>query len=563
MVAVTLPAPDDTRDFGRFLRAQGMVKFVQGKKVVFWPHGKYSVVTDEITGAGLYDGSHQPGWGGRLPAPVGGVPPLASWQEDAILQAGTMWRLGIGHRMGLGKTRTAIEIMRQDYTYDHLHKFLVMTPKVLPTTWVSQLNKWWPGHPFTVCMPKGWAAKLRQVLPAHEVDLLKVQVKDYMPGIKGPVLFLGTWMCGVKVWEEMKAFGADAVFFDEAHRLQNSSSDTHKKSLALWGCSPEGPQRVVCLTGTPLTQEPISLHGPQRFIEPSVFPWARSKFAQWFKPDQTVMRITGAYKPSKEFVDEKHERKFLDVMENFWHVVQDANRTWPEPVYKEVPVSNRFVKHEAQMLRSGVLTLPPLVDGEDDVVVVTDGPAEKGLRAIELCQGFVGIMDLDDEGRRVRVETRWLCDPVDTPKAKALAEIIANHDDGSPLVVFCQWSPDVHMASAVCQAAGVKYGLHTGKHKDALTASNEIREGLDVIICQVKASAEGLQLTAAHTAVWVSTPREITVWRQANSRLDRTGQTRQVTNIMLFAGERDRKAYENLVAGKNFLDDLINQVGAG
>lgn len=153
---------------------------------------------------------------------------------------GTAWLLN--DEMGVGKTPSAIEIMRQR----NVRSALIVCPALVRLDWLDRLNEWWTDHPKAAVVSIGSAAQKTDepfVITSYEL------AKHFIE----------------------RAF--DAIVVDESHYVANGTgphaaqrSRTVRKTLIR-------NQRAVRLelTATPISNEPKGLHHQLDILWPGRF----------------------------------------------------------------------------------------------------------------------------------------------------------------------------------------------------------------------------------------------------------------------------------------------------
>lgn len=152
---------------------------------------------------------------------------------------------------GLGKTLTLITILKYRYEQSLVTTPMIVVPKPLISTWVDELNQWWPDHlPISVCPTR--------ILP-QTISLVNI---DKFSHSYSPLCFSSI----------------DFFVIDEATKIKNMSSIRTKYILKK---TVNIPYKAI-LTGTPFTSSPLSLYPLLKFLSPSLTPYPFSVFKNYF-----------------------------------------------------------------------------------------------------------------------------------------------------------------------------------------------------------------------------------------------------------------------------------------
>lgn len=162
-------------------------------------------------------------------------PQLYPFQRDAVCQAIKEKRLIIGFDMGLGKTFTAIEVIR----CSKAKKTLIVCPAAVRTQWVDMFEKHWPSCTDVQCL-----VKARFYDPKDTASITVISY-DFLTAIKLPV-------------------DLDVIVFDELHYLQHYTSQRSEAAAELVDSNSEAIQ--IGLTGTLITTEPKGIYNPLNLL---------------------------------------------------------------------------------------------------------------------------------------------------------------------------------------------------------------------------------------------------------------------------------------------------------
>lgn len=166
-------------------------------------------------------------------------PKLFPYQVEAANRALTQRRLLIALEMGLGKTPTAIEVMRTA----KCKTALIICPASVRIQWERELDSWWPKHPPVLIVENSKISKSRAapiIITSYEL------AKNYSKSL------------------------FDAVIVDESHYVQNRKS--YRSRIVAEILQRQLPTTFrLLLTGTPVMNEPWQLWHQLNCLVPANF----------------------------------------------------------------------------------------------------------------------------------------------------------------------------------------------------------------------------------------------------------------------------------------------------
>jgi SNF2 family DNA or RNA helicase len=224
-----------------------------------------------------------------------------------------------------------------------------------------------------------------------------------------------------------------------------------------------------------------------------------------------------------------------------------------------------------QVTKRDVLDLPPTLDTfryfdldkneaaaytqcmNEFVVDVKDGKVNVSnalVRLLKLAQLTGGFVKSDD-GRSI---------DVGESKAKVLSDVLEDLSN-EPVVVFCRFHNDLDTVKRVCMAHGLTFSELSGR-MNHLKAWQDGES--DVLIVQINAGSEGIDLTRAAFCVYYSVGFSLGTFEQSQARIDRPGQTRPVTYIHLQARNTiDEVIHKSLEAKREVVGFVLDMAKAG
>lgn len=182
------------------------------------------------------------------------LPPLWQHQIDTITLAREKTCWGLLHEMGVGKTRTMIEILREKCARnERLLKTLVLCPPVVLQNWKNEIVKFSKIQAEDVVLLKG--------SQGERYDLIMQHVQKE----KLPKIFLINYE-GLQMEKVVKAlswYGLECIIADESHRIKSPESKRTKTLLAL----AKDVKYKYIMTGTPVLQGPLDLFTQFQFLD--------------------------------------------------------------------------------------------------------------------------------------------------------------------------------------------------------------------------------------------------------------------------------------------------------
>lgn len=379
--------------------------------------------------------------------------------------------------MGLGKSKQVLDAVATMKP----RNVLVIAPKTLTYNWLAEVEKWYPNWDCSV-VPD--AKKLRGEFWSRlaKVDL-QIIIANYEK------LLLADW----------PSIDWDVIVFDEANKIKNTKTKTHKLAKKLKG------QYIWALSGTPMEIRLDDLYGIMSILRPSVFgTWTR------FKDHHLVMdgwgNIIGQTKT--ELLKERIAPWMLRRKK------EDVLKQLPPKLYNNVFIElGHEEKREYDKIKKDFVTW--LTENEKSLNQAT------AIVQLLRLQQFVDSPDLlADEGD---AEVRG-------SKLAALEEIIQEHD--GRLMVFTRFE---QMANRLVSWLGLNpQALISGPIPAAARVSRvaAFNAGtLGKVLVSTDAGAYGLNVTGADVVVHYDQLWNPGKMWQREDRLHRIGQT-QTVNVL-------------------------------
>lgn len=445
-------------------------------------------------------------------------------QEEAYQFAMSRPATMLAMDMGTGKTRVAIDLAmdRPD-----VWRVLVVCPKAVISVWPKELGK----HADI----RQWSCCTRQ--PGKIEDEAK-RVKDFItprgiPGVKRFVVINYDSVWRKELGEAILKSGFDMVILDESHRAKAAGSKV-SRFLALLG------KRVkyrLCLSGTPMANSPLDVYGQYRFLDPSIFGTNHNSFMQEYA-------IMGG--PERRFVvGYKNQRQLNEKFQSIAYQCSMSDVSQRLKLPEHLPSTTREVQLPARDMRTlRELSKEFVAECSTGNTIVANNVLTKALRMQQIAAGF--CLTVAEPGAPAETED------LNTAKADALLDYLADINIHERVVVFCQFKHDLSGIAMVANQAG-REAYELSGARNELEAWKTFPGG--VLAVQIQAGAEGVDMTCSNHAVYFTLPYSLALYDQSKARLYRPGQTRPVSFVHLIAeGTIDELIYQSLMRKRSLID---------
>lgn len=355
----------------------------------------------------------------------------------------------------------------------------------------------------------------------------------------------------------------DMVIYDEVHKLKSGTGIT-SKTAGKWV---DFTRHRLGLTGTPMPQRPTDIFGIYRALEPAIFGpvWTP------FKNEYALERET---KDGKKFIVGVQPDRLHDFAVKVHSIMYrpEVDLDLPGRSHTHVPVElEPKAQREYERLDKEMLAdLTAFKNGEIDADSETLTPKNILSRSMRLAQLTGGTLPNDEyvasKGKAGALRR------VSRAKAEALAELLeeagcvpqdpASGRKPEPVVVYCQFRPDLDAVREVAEQAGLRYAEISGRRNDGLTESSEMNPDADVVAVQIQAGGTGVDLTRSCIGIWYSVGHSLGDYDQARFRQDRPGQKRPVRFFHLIVpGTVDEDIYEALSERRSVVAVVLKRRG--
>jgi SNF2 family DNA or RNA helicase len=449
--------------------------------------------------------------------------------------------------MGTGKSKVVVDLIQNR---DH-KRVLIMAPLSVIQEWPRQFETHCAvphvlarldGKSDSVARKTEKAAEcLRQAKEAGTTGIVAINYESAWREPFGPIISARN----NRVLHPGFALSAgfDLVVCDESQRIQAHNSQVSKFCGKL---GEKTPYRL-CLSGTPLSANPLSAFGQYRFLDPGIFGTSFTKFRSQYA-------IMGGFQ-NKQIVGWQNEaelqRKFYSIA---YRVESRDVLDLPEEQHIELccQLSGRAMKAYSELENEFYTVVDNLTtayfEGIEDAAASGEASVANALvKLLRLQQITSGHLPLDD-GTTV---------PIDTAKEDTLHERLTDLPPAEPVVVFCRFRHDLEAIRRVAGRLERQYFELSGSARQL----EEWRAaGTGIIGVQIQAGGLGVDMTQARYCFYYSVGYSLGEFKQSLARVMRPGQHRSVIYYHIVAeGTVDQKVYQALAAKESVVNTILKR----
>lgn len=414
---------------------------------------------------------------------------------------------------------------------------LVVCPVTIGTlVWRDELQRWAPTSSIELTAGLDFDGRLRVllgdadfVITGYETLMVRRTVKQSPDEFRDRT----------KQLQRALTRGFRTVVFDECHRAKSRDSKTFKAVEQICRAVPN----VFLATGTPILNHSSELWALLHLLYPSVFRgyW---RFAEAF----CEIKWNGFGNDVLDIVDESDPRlrtlhELIDPVV-LRRLKVDVLRELPPKTVQRVPVAMSSATRRAydDMKRR------MLAEIGDQLVF-----APTALSQLTRLRQFVidPSLALDDHDEL----------PLYGDKAQAVLELLDSLQ-GTKVVIFSQWSTVIDRLKRRLDEEGYSSAVITGSTQTAgrIAAINSFTiccPQVDILLATIGAGGVGLNLQAASSAIFIDKLWTPALNEQAQDRLHRSGQTKNVTIYELYVPDTIDDLVEVRLDRKLRVIDLI------
>lgn len=461
------------------------------------------------------------------------VMPLWDHQRRAIEKGLGMAHLGLFMDIGTGKSRTAIELIRQQCAKDgKLLKTLILAPKIVLTNWKRELAKFSKIHESHVIVLIGTGTQRKNQMAKEcsksgSLTESKIIITNYEA------------MGMPELVEMIKDWRPEIMIADEAHRLKNPESKRAKEVIKI----ADLVKYKYALTGSPILNSAMDIFNIFRFLD-SGETFGKNFYAfrtNWFEDANAGWAgKTGhfpKYQPRPETYQELAVKIAFKSVQAKKHECLDLPPFVKQQVF--VDLSPEQQKLYKQMRDEYIAYVDDLEKGGQPRAVVAQLAVTKALRLQQIVTGYAKT----DDGSIHKIK--------DNPRLKALEEMLNDLSADHKIIVWSVFHENYSDIASLCQKLKLGYGELHGKigQKDREEAISRFDRDpkCRVLIANQAAGGIGINLVSSDVSIFYSKNFSLEQDLQAEGRNYRGGSEihEKVTRIDIIA--------------QGTIDDLISQ----
>lgn len=426
---------------------------------------------------------------------------------------------------GTGKSRVLIDTVSYRHCKGELTGALVIAPNSMKYPWLDEIELMTPSYVnaravvYSAGMSKEEKARLEEWLTVEDKTcvtwlIMNVEAFSSDKGRKIAERFLARYTCAMAV--------------DESTAIKNPSA---KRTKAILKLGKMAPVRRI-LTGTPVTQGPLDLYAPFKFLDPYILGFGS------FYSFRNHFALMGGFngKQIQEYVNLDELQTLIDP--HSFRVLRVDCLDLPPKQYMRVDVelSKEQRRIYKELKNEMVTTL------SDNVVTVTMVLTQL-LRLQQVVGGFLPVESAieDDDGT---VLQRFKPEPIPgpNPKIDAMLDIVDNISSKEKVIVWARFRAELEL---IRRAFTERYGdetvvsLHGGiaekDRRDNVRAFQSPTSPVRFFIGQTETGGRGITLTAASFVIYYSNSFSLESRLQSEDRAHRIGQRNSVEYIDLVA----------------------------
>lgn len=443
----------------------------------------------------------------------------SDWDLEPRQRAGvrflaTARRAALCDGMGSGKTvQTIMALETLAAEGKDPYPAVVVCPNSMKATWWEEFDIWAPHRKVTVI--RGGAAARRKLL-AEPAD---VYVFNW-EGLRSHTRLAGYGFIRLsedeKTDKELNLMSLRSFVADEAHRGKDPKS---KQTRAAWAVARKCEFRFA-LTGTPLANSPEDTWAIMHMLEPLEWP-SRTQFVDRYALQSWsnfgFMQVTGIRGENRD--------EFLRILDP--RFLRRPTKIVVPDLLDKLPPQVRHVELVPKQRKAYEQLRKELLAELDSGVLMATNPLTRMTRLVQLAAAYGEV----ENGVDMR-----LSEP--SAKLDALDEFLDDVGPEEQVVVFAESRQLIELAAKRLEKHKIPFGLITGAQQDfeRQRAVQDFQAGsLRVILCTLGAGGEGLTLTAARHVVFLQRSFSLVKNRQAEDRVYRKGQTREVQRTDIVA----------------------------
>lgn len=523
----------------------------------------------------------------------GAQPPLWPHQQEAVAVALQTRGIILEIPMGGGKSRTALELVRQtDAT-----RVLVLCPRGVIDVWPDEIIKYDPAITVWAGQVTGKRGPLKNATASAKATALldHVAVTDLV-GTRFAAIVNFEAAIQPKLTSALLNVQWDLVVIDECHRIKAPGGAQSRTVAKIAGTVRDRGGRVLGLTGTLMPHGPLDVYAQGRAVNPAVFGTSNAVFRARYAGRKMLRRLSAGDPVFAE--GPNHEALHLLTRQRASNRRVIRAAVAGEPLYAVGPrgealydgIADTMLDEFTRQLERLVFSVspqtldellglePPVhtfrtvdLDAEtsrvytdleehlitelanrDDTVTAANAMVVQ-LRLAQVANGFATTTSGD--ARRILRDQA-------PEKTRLLIDVLHDIPAQEPVVVFCRFHHDLDQARVAADMTGRRYGELSGRDREGMSGSR-MRGDIDLLAVQIQAGGLGIDLTRSRHGIYFSLGFSLGDYDQSRARLRRPGQAHRVVYTHLLAKDTvDEAIYRALRQRKRTIDAVLNLLRA-
>jgi SNF2 family DNA or RNA helicase len=440
-------------------------------------------------------------------------------QLEAIEKARGKAYFALFFEMGAGKTATLIHILREKMNEQKkVFKVIIFCPSIVVPNWK---NEW--------ILHSNIDPKLIHLLNEDGPKRLKLfQDKAYKGGKAVPGIFVTNYeSLNMKaLYTEFVKWQADALVFDESHKLKSYTAKRSKAANALANPSTKKPYCYL-LSGSPVLNSPMDLFYPFLIMDGgATFGKNFFIFRSRFFIDKNAGIPKHKYFPNWIVAPGSLEKINQLIFKNGMRVKKQECLDLPEEI--SVTIKCKMVGSQLKNY---------LEMKKDFITFVGEGGISSAnlaiVKALRLMQITSGFLPLNSEG----LENDQAKVVYETEKEKTLKELLEELSQENKVIVWAVWKENYGAIKKVCDELKIGYvevhGSIARHQQDENVERFKTDPSVKVFIGHPGSGGIGINLTCAPYSIFYSRTFSLEQFLQARARNHRGGQKQKVTHYDL------------------------------
>ena len=355
------------------------------------------------------------------------------------------------------------------------------------------------------------------------VICLKSKIQDWIDEIEEETYFVkGEYMVinFESVWRTTKALdfcdSNTMIIVDESHKIKNPKAKVSQYVRFLG----KKTHYKLILTGTPQNQQYYDYWMQMGFVESPVYDIPLADFERMYV-NYITDYINGRY--FKTIDSYENEELLKEGINKFaFYKNYDSSYDKPKEIVTKIKRSSEYIE----------LWENKVIDN-----IPAENPMTLRSYLREICNGFIKDIEYKTNNK-----LSWLEDFLEV--------------DNSRVVIFVNFNKEIEMISRLCDKLKRPYSIYNGEHKDFTNFKNH-ENGIAIV--NYASGATGINdLCISNIGIFYSLPDgDYILFKQAKSRLDRIGQTKQPIFYYLITEKTiEVPIYNAFKKGDNFTNQM-------